>query len=182
MATKELFIGLIVGLAVGAGGLYALKSKDAPAPMAKQEAMAPAATEMAEMAAVSFASGEAAIKYRKAVMKAVGGHMGSMGETLKNGDSLGAVAQHATAMADLARISLTVFPENSTPLDGKTEALPAVWDKPDDFKKVSMAFVAEAEKLAAAAKTGDKAAIGAQLGALGKNACKACHDDFREKK
>ena len=182
MATKELIIGLVVGMAVGAGGVYALNSKDAPAPMPKQEAMAPATTEMAAASPVSFASGEAAIKYRKAVMKAVGGHMGSMGETLKNGDSLGAVAQHAAAMADLAKMSADVFPENSGPLDGKTEALPAIWDKPEDFKKVTMAFVAEAEKLAAVAKTGDKAAIGAQLGALGKNACKACHDDYREKK
>ena len=44
-----------------------------------------------------------------------------------------------------------------------------------------MAFVAETEKLAAAAKTGDKAAIGAQIGAVGKNTCKACHDGFKEK-
>ena len=67
-------------------------------------------------------------------------------------------------------------------MDGETEATMAIWEKPEDFKKVTMAFIAESEKLAQVAGSGDKAAIGAQLGALGKNACKACHDDFREKK
>jgi len=133
-------------------------------------------------AGAAFA-GEDAITYRKSVMKAVGGHMKSMALIVKGkaGD-MKDIAAHASAMAGLAHASATSFPDDSTPLDGKTEALPAVWDKPEDFKKVSMAFITEAEKLAAAAKTGDKGAIGAQLGALGKNACKACHDDFREKK
>jgi cytochrome c556 len=66
-------------------------------------------------------------------------------------------------------------------MDGKTEAKMAIWEKPEDFKKVLMSFVAEADKLAEVAKGGDKGAIGAQLGALGKNGCKACHDGFREK-
>lgn len=128
------------------------------------------------------AASEDDITYRKSVMKAVGGHMKSIALIVKGqaGD-MKDIASHATAMAGLAKATATAFPEGSSPMDGKTEALMAVWEKPDEFKQVTMAFIAETEKLAEAAKSGDKGAIGAQLGALGKNGCKACHDNFREK-
>jgi cytochrome c556 len=123
------------------------------------------------------------IGYRQKVMKAVGGHMGAMASILKGqGGSMKDIAVHAGAMAELARISQSVFPDDSTSMEGKTQALDAIWDKPDAFAKVNKAFQMEAEKLAKLAKGGDKGAIAAQLGALGKNGCKACHTDFREKK
>lgn len=141
-----------------------------------------AAGVLATAASAAFA-GEADIKYRKAVMKAVGGHMTSMSLILKGeaGD-MKDLASHATAMAGLAKAAEGAFPKNSSKMDGDTEATMDVWDKPEEFKKVSMAFVEYSDKLAEAAKSGDKAAIGGALGALGKNACKACHDGFREKK
>ena len=85
-------------------------------------------------------------------------------------------------MAGLAQAALSAFPKDSSKMDGDTEATMDVWDKPDEFKKVAMAFVDHSNKLAEAAKSGDKGTIGSALGALGKNACKACHDGFREKK
>ena len=139
------------------------------------------------LAAVGFTSqafaGEDDIKYRKATMKAVGVHMTAIATILKTGAGQpGDIALHANAMADLAKIAAHAFPENSSKMDGETEAKMAIWEKPEDFKKITMAFIAESEKLAQVASGGDMSAIGAQLGALGKNACKACHDDFREKK
>lgn len=132
-------------------------------------------------ASVSADSGD--IKYRQKVMQAVGGHMGAMATILKGqGGDMKNFAAHAEGMAALAKIAQSVYPKDSSKMEGKTEALDSIWDKPAEFAKVNMAFLAEAEKLAAAAKTGDKGAIGAQLGALGKNGCKACHTDFREKK
>ncbi len=133
---------------------------------------------------VSTASaGEAQIKYRQAMMKAVGGHMGAMAGILKakagNPDHL---AGHAQAMADLAKMAKDIFPAGSSQKDGKTEALDAIWEKPGDFAKVLATFEAEAAKLAAVAKGGDMAAFGAQLGALGKNGCGGCHKNFRKKK
>lgn len=144
-------------------------------------------TAAAMLAAIGFASPASAseddIKYRKATMKAVGGHMTAIATILKTGAGDPAdIPLHANAMSDLAKITAHAFPEGSSKMDGETEATMAIWDKPEDFKKVTMAFIAESEKLAKVAADGDKAAIGAQLGALGKNACKACHDDFREKK
>lgn len=133
--------------------------------------------------ATAVSAGEDDITYRKATMKAVGGHMKAIATILKKGvGDIKDVAIHANAMAGLAKISATSFPEGSGPMDGKTETKMDVWEKPEEFKKVTMAFIVEANKLAAIGGSGDKAAIGAQLGALGKNGCKACHDGFREKK
>ena len=132
--------------------------------------------------ASTLSAGEDDIKYRKAAMKAVGDHMTAIATILKtDAGDMKDIAIHANAMAGLAKITATSFPEGSGPMDGKTETKMDVWEKPEEFKKVTMAFIAEADRLVAAAGTGDKSAIGAQLGALGKNGCKACHDGFREK-
>ncbi|MCP5368919.1 MAG: cytochrome c [Hyphomicrobiales bacterium] len=123
-----------------------------------------------------------AIKYRKAVMKAIGGHMGSMVTIVKGeGGDRADLAGHAQAMADLAKMSQHVFPKGSGTSAGETELLNAAFDKPAEFAAVQQAFVEHAAKLAEAAKGGDPKAFGAALGALGKNACKACHDNFRKK-
>ncbi len=63
---------------------------------------------------------EGAIKYRKAVMKAVGGHMGAMAGIVK-GKVKGSkkemeVLSHA--MRDLARITPLIFPEGAGSLRG----------------------------------------------------------------
>jgi cytochrome c556 len=122
------------------------------------------------------------IKYRKAVMKAVGGHMNALvgivkGETANKAD----MAALAKGMLALAKISQNVFPKGSDAMGGDTDAKSEIWDKPDAFKKVNMAFVDHATNLVAAAESGDPKKLGAAVGALGKNACKACHDDFKKK-
>lgn len=130
----------------------------------------------------SFA-GEAEIKYRQEIFKAVGGHMTAMATILKtDAGDMSHIAAHANAMLDLAKISHSIFPEGSGPDAGKTRAKANIWTDADDFKKVVMAFEEHAGKLAMAAKSGDKGAIGAALGGLGKNGCKACHDDYRAEK
>ena len=57
-----------------------------------------------------------------------------------------------------------------------------IGSKPDEFKKVLMAFQAESAKLVKIADGGDMEAFSAQFKAMGKNACKACHKTFRKKK
>ena len=44
------------------------------------------------------------------------------------------------------------------------------------------AFLAEATKLTTVSHNGDRAAFTQQFKAMGKNACGACHKNFREKK
>ncbi|PIW27171.1 MAG: hypothetical protein COW30_11230 [Rhodospirillales bacterium CG15_BIG_FIL_POST_REV_8_21_14_020_66_15] len=134
-------------------------------------------------AGVAHASDAGEIKYRKGVMKAVGGHMNALvaivkGETANKGD----MADLAKGMLTLAKIAQHVFPKGSDAMGGETDALSKIWDEPDKFAKVRMAFVDHARNVVTAAESGDTKALGAAVGALGKNACKACHDDYRKKK
>jgi len=124
---------------------------------------------------------EGAFKYRSAVMKAVGGHMGAIagilkGEVPHKEDLVG----HTHAMAELAKSTGKIFPKGSDV--EKSRALPEVWSKPGEFKMVVDTFVTESQKLADIAKSGDMGAFGAQFGKMAKASCKACHDNFRKKK
>jgi cytochrome c556 len=75
----------------------------------------------------------------------------------------------------------TWFPAGSSPADGiKTDALPAIWEKPAQFKAAAAKLVDEAAKFNTLAQAGNLAAIGNGMKALG-GACKNCHDTFREK-
>ena len=60
----------------------------------------------------------------------------------------------------------------------KTYALPALWQKPDDFTKLGKAIIAETAKLKRIAGTKNADALKTEVVVLGKN-CKACHDSYR---
>ncbi len=135
---------------------------------------------VAMLAAVPLAAADDPIAgYRKDVYAAVGGHMKSAVAIIKGEvpfqDDL---STHAQALADLARMTLRVFPEGSG--EGDTRALAVIWEKPEDFAKAQNDFVTAAAVFAEAAKQGPEAAAPA-IGALGKT-CKACHDAFRAEK
>jgi cytochrome c556 len=141
----------------------------------------------AAVAAVVLAAGTAGpataddgmIKYRQSVMKANGGHMGAIVTIIKGEvpftDDL---KSHTQALDQLSVIAARIFPEDSA--KGETDALPAIWEKPDEFKKAYLSFRTAASNLSKAAET-DPKAVPAAVGALGK-ACKGCHDNFRKKK
>ncbi len=72
------------------------------------------------------------------------------------------------------------FPEGSSMEAGyDTEALAMIWEDPDGFTEATQNAIAASEEMVAAAATGDPAAVGEQVGNLGLNGCKACHDKFR---
>jgi cytochrome c556 len=136
------------------------------------------------VAAVVLAAGVAAadegmITYRQSVMKANAGHLTAVVTIIKGEvpftDDL---KVHTQALAELAIIAGHVFPEGSG--TGETRALPAIWEKPDDFKKAYQAYQTAAANLAKTAET-DPKAVPAAVGTLGK-ACKGCHDDFQKEK
>ena len=83
----------------------------------------------------------------------------------------------ANALADAGTQIAVLFPEGSG--EGETEALAAIWEKPEKFSEA----VAEAEKatadLKSATTSGDRKAIVAAFKTLGA-ACKGCHESFRE--
>ena len=140
--------------------------------------IASAAVAAAVLAAGAAAADEGMINYRQGVMKANGGHLEAVVAIIKGEvpftDDL---KVHTQALAELAVIAGKVFPEGSG--KGETKALPAIWEKPEEFKKTYTAFQMAAANLAKTAET-DPKGVAAAVGELGKT-CKGCHDDFRKK-
>lgn len=63
----------------------------------------------------------------------------------------------------------------------KSETLPAAFTDTAKFKQAQERLQNETAKLVSLTKSGDEAAVKAQIGAVNK-ACDSCHDDFREKR
>ena len=135
-----------------------------------------AALGLANVAAAADADN--AIKYRKANMKALGGHMGSVVAIIKGEvGHTGHLAGHAAAIAAIGEWVGDLFPAGSG--EGDTKALPVIWEKPDDFKKAVAAFAEASARLAEVAEGSDMKAVGPAVGALGKT-CGGCHKPFRK--
>lgn len=118
-------------------------------------------------------AGEGDAEYRHHTMEAVGGHMQALVDILQQKVPHTAhLALHANALNDLAGIADTLFPAGSEGGD----ALPAIWEDPEDFAERLGAFQTAATKLNAAVASGD--GIGPAVQGLGQ-ACKGCHDNYR---
>ncbi len=71
------------------------------------------------------------------------------------------------------------FPAGTGPASGvKTSALPAIWEKNDEFKADAAKLVKAAAALHAAAASGNVDQVKAQFMAAG-GTCKECHQNFR---
>ena len=92
------------------------------------------------------------------------------------GPTAGAVEQ-AAKLKTLEAAFIKMFPAGS---DKDTKALPVVWTDWAGFQAASKASDAAYDKLAAAAGSGDQAALAAAFADVGKT-CGACHDKFRAK-
>lgn len=68
---------------------------------------------------------------------------------------------------------------STTDLPGVSRAKPEIWQSFDKFKALVPVLQGEETKLVAAIDSGDRVAVGAQLGAMYKNGCGACHTDYR---
>ena len=137
---------------------------------------------LAAVLGVSFvgsavADDAANIKCRQNHMKALGAHLGALAAIAKGqAGSEKHAAGHAKAVAAIGAIIQDLYPADSAM--GETRAKAEIWSKPDDFKKVTMAFAAASAKLGEAA--GDLDAFKAAFGGVGK-ACGDCHKVFRAK-
>ena len=130
-------------------------------------------------AGIATADAEDYIKYRQAMMKAIGGHMGASTQLVRGKvDPEGDLAMHAHALAALTANLPRVFPEGSD--FGETKAKPAIWSERAKFEQAANAARDATAKFAAAVDAGDSAAIAAAHKDVGQ-ACKGCHEDFREK-
>ena len=132
---------------------------------------------VALVAALPCAASQGDKDYRHHTMEAIGGHMQALMDILRGKvDHSEHLSVHAAALASLAEITPTLFPPGSGGDD--TEALPAIWDNPDDFAERLDLFRKAGAGLRAAAETGgDVMAATRQVG----QACKGCHDNYRKK-
>jgi cytochrome c556 len=127
---------------------------------------------------------EAALKLmheRHEHMEDIGDATKLVSRELKKGQpDVAAIQGAAASIATLAPRVPAWFPAGTGPDVGKTHALPAIWEKREDFASKSRDFEAAAKTFDAAAQSGDLAVIRASFGELGKS-CKACHDSYRAK-
>lgn len=121
-----------------------------------------------------------AIDARQANFKKIGDSFKAI-RTQLEGDSPD-MAVIETAATDMNAAAIAVkdqFPEGTSVADGwDTEALAAIWEKPEEFTKAHTMLVDASAEMVTIAQGGDAAAVGAQVGNVGKT-CKNCHDNFR---
>jgi cytochrome c556 len=133
--------------------------------------------------ALAQAKPEVLIKQRQAVMTLQGKYFGPLaamaqGKAPYNKDI---VVRNAEYLSVLDKMPWDGFAESTKDEKSvKTAALPTIWKDSDKFKQAQENLQGEVSKLVHASKTGDEAAVKAQIGAVGKS-CAACHQDFREK-
>jgi len=135
-------------------------------------------------ASVTRADDAAVLDNRSATMKAQGKDMGAIKAfTEDKGDLSAAQAAGADLVTQVAKIP-DLFPKGTgmTAFPGKSYARDAIWTDWDKFLAAAKNASTKAEALNAALKSGDKAAITAAFGDMGKNGCGSCHEPFREPK
>ena len=138
--------------------------------------------------AVAFAGGSAAaqqkpedaIKYRQSALFIMGQHFGPLAGMAQNKIPYDkdAAVRHAAMVEFMSKLPWDRFSEGTD--QGNTKAKPEIWLNPEDFKAKAEKMQGEVAKLAQVSKNGDLNALKAQVGETGK-ACKACHDEYRNK-
>jgi cytochrome c556 len=132
------------------------------------------------LAATAVTAADDPIKTRKEILKGFGDATKPNAGALKGEVPFNLAAAQAAlkAYADGAKKLPDLFPENSK-TGGDTEALPAIWQNKQKFLDIYAKLGKDAAAAAAAIK--DEATFKAEYPKVLGN-CKACHDDFRQKK
>ena len=124
----------------------------------------------------ALSADEEVADYRQEVMGAIGSTMGSIGKILKGEvDRPDDLAPLAIALGELAKTVPDLFTEGSEGGD----ALPAIWEEPDDFAERVDAFLKASTAFREAASSGEMAKVGPAIQNLGRS-CKGCHDSYRQ--
>ena len=154
-----------------AGNETAAKNTEAPAvPSAPAAPAAPVPPEQAQ----------ALFHERHEGMEDIGKATKTIHTTLDSSSpDLAAVKSAAATIAELAGKSSGWFPPGTgQDVLHKTRALPAIWQKPEDFAAKDRNFQQAAQAFKVAADAGDVNGVKAKFADLGKT-CKACHDTYR---
>ncbi len=120
---------------------------------------------------------EDAADYRLAIMTSLRGHVGAASMTVRGlVDDRGQLVNHAQGIANSVMELGNIFPEGSN--IGDSEALPEIWEEPEDFAAAIMKVQDASLEFVEAAEGGDADTIRGAFRKLG-GACRSCHDQFR---
>jgi cytochrome c556 len=130
--------------------------------------------------ALAQAKPETLVKQRQSAMTLMGKYFGPMvgmaqGKVPYNAQ---VVQRNAGFLDNLSRMPWDGFADGTK--DVKSAALPAIWSDSAKWAEAADRLQSEASKLYAVSRSGDEAAVKAQIGAVGKS-CGACHESFRQK-
>lgn len=130
--------------------------------------------------AFAQAKPEVLVKQRQAVMTLQGKYFGPMAGMAQGRVPYNAavIQRNAGFLDNLSRMAWDGFDPSTK--DEKSKTLPAAYDNAAKFKEAASRLENESAKLVAVSRSGDEAAVKAQIGAVGKT-CGGCHDDFRAK-
>jgi len=130
--------------------------------------------------ALAQAKPEQLVKQRQAAMTLQGKYFGPMAGMAQGKIPYDAkiVQRNAGFLDNLSRMPWDGFAESTK--DVKSAALPAIWSDSAKWSEAADRLQNEASKLYAVSRSGDEAAVKAQIGAVGK-ACGGCHESFRQK-
>ena len=130
--------------------------------------------------AAAQAKPEQLVKQRQAAMTLQGKYFGPLGAMAQGKAPYNAelVRRNAAFLDVLAKMPWDGFAASTNGV--KSAALPAVFTDTAKFKEAQDRLESEISKLVSVSKSGDEAAVKAQLGAVGKS-CGGCHENFREK-
>lgn len=130
--------------------------------------------------ATAQAKPEQMVKQRQAAMTLQGKYFGPLGAMAQGKAPYNAeLVRHNAAFLDvLAKMPWDGFAASTK--DVKSATLPAAFTDTAKFKDAQDRLQSEISKLVSVSKSGDEAAVKAQLGAVGKS-CGGCHENFREK-
>lgn len=119
------------------------------------------------------------IAARQAGMALTGGMADAMKAAVQSGADVKPFADGAEAMAKWGMQYTALYPDG-TQTGHDTKAKAEIWSDRAGFEKADAAFVQAAQKLAEAAKSGDKAAFAAAFTTTGQS-CGGCHRNFKER-
>ena len=117
--------------------------------------------------------------HRQALFSLIGSNMGKLGAMAKGKIPLDGqvVKTNAKRINQLSHMISDYSKVNTSGYKLKTDALPAIWQKPKQYNQRIMQLTKASKSLKEVALSGDEKAIKKAIRAVGK-ACGSCHDDF----
>lgn len=123
---------------------------------------------------------ERAVKYRQSAYYLMGQHMSQINAVIKGEMPYNKtlLEKNAEIVVMMGGVVIDAFPVGSD--SGATKAMPEIWREMDKFKQLMHESQSELDKLLAAVKTGNMAAIEERFSEASKS-CKKCHELYKTK-